>query len=219
MSNLATLRDRVEQQLVDTGNAIWSADLIDEGLRQALAEFSMAVPLHQITTITLSSDTRELDISTITGLLDVARLWLPYTAASPENPPNWRGFEHWRDNDILYLGDYQGQSGDVARIFYTAVQAIEDLDSAASTTLTTPQESILVHGGAGFAASSRSLDLQEQVTLGAKVTKEIQTWGERRLQRFRAQVGAEARRLAIAGQSAVALPALDRWDRDGLGWS
>jgi len=77
----------------------------------------------------------------------------------------------------------------------------------------------LVHGGAGFAASSRSLDLQEQVTLGAKVTKEIQTWGERRLQRFRAQVGAEARRLAIAGQSAVALPALDRWDRDGLGWS
>ena len=219
MSNLATVRDRVEQQLVDTGNAIWATGLIDEGLRQALAEFSLAIPLHAITTLTLSSDTYELDISSISGLLDVVRLWLPYTAANPENPPNWLGFDHWRDNDILYLGEYQGQSGDVARLFYTAVQTIEDLDSATSTTLTGLQESILVNGGAGFAATSRSLDLQEQVTLGTRVTKEIQAWGERRLQSFRIQVSAEARRLAIAGQSAVGLPPLDRWDRDGLGWS
>lgn len=219
MSNLAAIRDRVEQQLVDTGNAIWSTGLIDEGLRQALAEFSLALPVHQITTLTLSSDTYELDISTISGLLDVDRLWLPYTAASPENPPNWIGFDHWRDNDILYLGEYQGQSGDVARIFYTAVQTIEDLDSATSTTLTALQESILVNGGAGFAATSRSLDLQEQVTLGTRVTKEIQTWGERRLQSFRGQVSTEARRLATVGWSPVRLPPIDRWDRDGLGWS
>jgi hypothetical protein len=219
MSNLATIRDRVEQQLVDTGNSIWSADLIDEGLRQALAEFSLAIPLHAITTLTLSSDTRELDISTISGLLDVVALWLPYTAADPEYPPNTRPFEHWRDNDILYLGEYEGQSGDVARVFYTAVQTIEDLDSAAATTLTGPQESILITGGAGFAASSRSLDLEEQVTLGARVAKEIQAWGEMRLERFRSQVAAEARRLALAGQSAVELPPLDRWDRDGQGWS
>lgn len=219
MSNLAAVRDRVEQQLVDTGNAIWSTGLIDEGLRQALAEFSLVIPLHQITTLTLSSDTYELDISSVSGLLDVERLWLPYTAADPENPPNWIGFDHWRDNDILYFGEYEGQSGDVARIFYTAVQTVEDLDSATSTTLTAPQESILVIGGAGFAASSRSLDLEEQVTLGARVAKEIAAWGEMRLQRFRSMLAAEARRVAIAGQSAVGLPPLDRWDRDGLGWS
>ena len=219
MSTLAAIRDRVEQQLVDTGNAIWSTDLIDEGLRQALAEFSLAIPLHAITTLTLSSDTRELDISSVSGLLDVVQLWLPYTASDPEYPPNVRPFEHWRDNDILYLGEYEGQSGDVARIFYTAVQTVEDLDSATATTLTGPQESILSTGGAGFAASSRSLDLEEQVTLGARVAKEIQAWGEMRLERFRSQVAAEARRLTLAGQSAVELPALDRWDRDGQGWS
>jgi len=219
MSNLATIRDRIEQQLVDTTNAIWATGLIDEGLRQALAEFSLSIPVHQITTLTLSSDTYELDISAISGLLGVARLWLPYTAASPENPPNWRPFDHWRDNDILYLGEYQGQSGDVARIFYTAGQTIEDLDSATATTLTGPQESILITGGAGFAALSRSLDLGEQVTLGARVAKEIQAWGEARLERFRALVAAEANRLALVGRSAVGLPPLDRWDRDGWGWS
>lgn len=219
MSNLAAIRDRVEQQLVDTGNAIWGTGLIDEGLRQALAEFSLAVPLHAITTLTLSSDTRELDISSISGLLNVSAVWLPYTAASPEFPPNLRAYEHWRDSDILYFGEYEAQSGDVARVFYTTVQTVEDLDSATSTTLTAPQESILITGGAGFAASSRSLDLEEQVTLGARVAKEIQGWGDRRLQRFRAQVAAEARRVGTMGQSGVELPPLDRWDRDGLGWS
>jgi len=219
MSNLAAIRDRVEQQLVDTGNSIWSTDLIDEGLRQALAEFSLSIPLHQITTLTLASDTYELDISSVSGLLNVQRLWLPYTASNPENPPNWRGFDHWRDNSILYLGEYQAQSGDVARVFYTAVQTVEDLDSAASTTLTALQESVLVHGGAGFAATSRSLDLEEQVTLGSRVSKEIQAWGEVRLLRFRALLGTEAHRLALLGQSAVGLPALDRWDRDGRGWA
>ena len=77
----------------------------------------------------------------------------------------------------------------------------------------------LVAGGAGFAASSRSLDLEEQVTLGARVAKEIQTWGERRLDRFRAMVAAEARRLTTLGRGDVALPYLDRWDREGGGWS
>jgi len=219
LSNLATIRDRVEQQLVDTGNSIWSTDLIDEGLRQALAEFSLAIPLHQITTLTLAADTYELDISSISGLLDVERLWLPYTASSPENPPNWRGFDHWRDNDILYLGDYQAQSGDVARVFYTTVQTVEDLDSATSTTVTALQESILVHGGAGYAATSRSLDLEEQVTLGSRVSKEIQAWGETRLAYFRSLLAAEARRLALLGRGNVGLPALDRWDRDGRGWA
>lgn len=222
MSNLAAIRDRVEQQLVDTSNAIWSVGLIDESLRQALAEFSLAIPLHQITTLTLAADTYEIGVSAITGLLDVARLWLPYTAADPENPPGWVSFDFsgsWRDNLILFLLGEKGQSGDVARIFYSAVQTVEDLDSAASTTLSGPQESILIDGGAGLAASSRSLDLEEQVTLGVRTAKEIQVWGEQRLQRFRSQVAAEANRLAIAGQSVVDLPPLDRWDRDGRDWA
>ena len=36
MSTLATIRDRIEVMLQDTGNAIWDTAVIDEGINQAL---------------------------------------------------------------------------------------------------------------------------------------------------------------------------------------
>ena len=64
-ATLATLRDRVELMLADTGNSIWSTDDIDEAIRQALHEYSKTRALRAVSTINISSTGREIDISCI----------------------------------------------------------------------------------------------------------------------------------------------------------
>ena len=63
---LADLRDRLEEILADTGNAIWSTGNLDEAIRQAVHEYSLARPQEQQTSITLTADGREISTSTIT---------------------------------------------------------------------------------------------------------------------------------------------------------
>lgn len=43
--NLATMRDNVEADLDDAGNAIWSTDEIDRAITRVLVEYSKVSPL------------------------------------------------------------------------------------------------------------------------------------------------------------------------------
>ena len=222
MTTLADLRDRVEAQLVDTGNAIWTTTVIDEALRQSLALYSAVNPQRLNTTVTLASATREVDISGIAGLTDVLEVWLPYTAASPEYPPNRRSFEHWYDAQVIYLpvGD-EPSASDVARVFYGKPQALQDLDGATATTLPPTDESLIVTGASGFAAISRSIDLAEQVTVGRGDAGNIERWGQARIAEFEAGLEDVATRIAATTTNAhVQILPNDRFaGRDGgSGW-
>jgi hypothetical protein len=213
-ATLTTLRDRVERILSDTANAIWSTDDVDEAIRQALHEYSKARPLRAIGTITLAADGREISLSTLTGLLSVQRMWCDYTASDPEWPANERPFEHWADQVKVYvLGEYEPQSGDVARVFYTKLQTLNGLDSATATTFLDDDESLIAVGAAGYAATSRAVGLAEQVTLDRLTAQQVRAWGMGKLQEFRAGLRIVARRAAYEGRSDVGLGPKDRWDR------
>jgi DNA-binding protein len=212
-ATLTTLRDRVELMLADTGNAIWSTDDIDEAIRQALHEYSKTRPLRVDGTITLSADGREIDVSSLTGLLGVFELWCPYTAADPEYPENRRSFAFWPDTGEVYVtDDYEPQSGDVMRVFYTKLQTLNGLDSASSTTVPLDDETLVAIGAAGYAATSRAVDFAEQVTLDRLTSQQVRAWGLAKLQEFRSGLKAVARRMAIEGKSDVELPRLDRYE-------
>jgi len=218
-ATLTTLRDRVEQILQDTGNNIWSTDVLDEAIRQALHEYSKVNPQRVIGTVNLSSDTREIDISSLTGLLDVSRLWLPYDSSDPEHPPNWRRFEHWRDEELLYLpDDDEGASGEVARVFYTKLQTLNGLDSASATTFPADDETIIATGGAGYAATSRAIDLVEKVTLDRLSSQQVRAWGLGKLQEYRSALKTVARHAALRGSAFVPSADLDRWEKRDSRW-
>lgn len=213
MTTLASLRGRIEQILVDVDNSIWTQDVLDEGIRQALDEYSKVNPREVIDTLTFSSDTRELDVSSISGLLGVERIWLPYTSSSPEHPPTWRNFEYWSDSQTVYFPDLsEPSSGDVARIFYRATHTISGLDAATITTLLEDDETLLCIGGAGHAATARAVDLIEQVTQHKLVPANLRAWGLGKLQEFRAGLKTVARHRALRGSAFVELPRLDRWE-------
>ena len=98
------LRDRVESLLQDSGNTRWSTDDTDEAIRRALEVYSQYSPQHAIGTIALSAAGREIDISSLTGLVRVEKVWWDYDSTTPGYPPNWRQFEVW-PRSILYIDD------------------------------------------------------------------------------------------------------------------
>ena len=219
-ATLATLRDRVELMLADSGNAIWSTDDIDEGIRQALHEYSKTRPLRANGTVNISTTGREIDISALTGVLGVVQVQVDYTAADPEFPPNRRSFAYWPDDETVYVtDDYEPASGDVMRVFYTKLQTLNGLDSEATTSILLDDETLIAVGACGYAATSRSVDLAEQVTLDRLTAQQVRAWGLAKLQEFRSGLKTIARRMAVEGKSDVELPAVDRWERDGQGWS
>lgn len=214
-ATLTTLRDRVEQILADTANAIWDPTWLDEAIRLALAEYSQANPLAAVTTLTVPADSYELDISAVSDLLAVTEVWVPYTAADPEHPPNRRAFEHWFDEQTLFFPDYQLQNGQTLRLFYTTPQTLNGLDAAAATSLPLSDESLLVTGAAGHAAASRALDLTEQVTLDRLTAQQVRAWGLSKLQEFRTGLRRVEGRRQGTSSAFVPQPPLDRWDDEG----
>jgi hypothetical protein len=216
-TTLTDLRDRVEQILADTGNAIWSTDDLSEAIRRALHEYSKHRPLQEIGTISLSSDGREVDASSLTGILAVTEIWCPYTAADPEFPPNRREFQYWPDETTIYVSEpaYEPQSGDTMRVFYLVMQTLNGLDSETTTTFSDDDETLIAEGAAGYAATSRAVDLAERVTLDRLTAQQIRAWGMAQLQRFRAGLKAVATAEAIRTSARVEISRLDVWDRGG----
>ena len=219
-ATLTTLRDRVELMLADSGNDIWSTGDVDEGIRQALHEYSKTRPLRAVSSIELDATGREIDVSSLTGLLGVLEVWCDYTSTAPEFPANVRAFQHWRDESKIYVNDdYEPASGDVVRVFYTTLQTLSGLDSATATTVPLDDETLLALGAAGYAATARAIDLTEQVTLDRLTAQQTRAWGLAKLQEFRAGLKTVARRMALENVSYVELPPLDRFERDGEGWA
>ena len=214
-ATLATLRDRVELILADSGNAIWSTGDIDEGIRQALHEYSKTRPLRAVDTLSISADGREIDISSLTDLLSVREIWCDYTAADPEDPPNRRAFMFWPDQSKLYVNDvYEPQNGDTMRVFYTKMQTLNGLDSATATTVDLDDESLIAIGAAGYAATSRAVDLAEQVTLDRLTAQQVRAWGLSKMQEFRSGLKKVAERQSLETRGDVELPDLDRYARN-----
>src|SRR3990170_4737928 len=142
MSTLAQIRDRVELMLLDIANAIYTADLVDESLKQALALYNQVNPGMAEALITLPGDGLEIALDSLSGLLRVVDVWWPYdsTATQETWPPNRvQGYRLWWDvgQPVLILeikeGD-QPQADDEMRVWYTSKHTIEGLSSAASTT-------------------------------------------------------------------------------------
>jgi hypothetical protein len=220
MTALAGLRDRVEEMLMDTGNAIFAATTIDEAIHLALDQYNGVNPLTMETVIVLPGDGREIALSGVSGLVGVHDAWWPYdsTAAAETWPPNKiRGYRLWWDDNqpVLFLeidDGAQPKTDDEIRIWYSKQQTIQDIDAAATTTLPGDHESLIVLGGAGHAAMSRTADLIETANTDLYQVGLLGTWGQRKLREFHGKLKTIQRAGARAGPAWGSGWALDKWD-------
>lgn len=221
MSTLAEIRDRIEEMLMDTTNAIFTSDLLDESIRQALDQYNYVNPLTMETVITLPGDGREIALSGISGLVKVLDVWWPYDSAATEEtwPPNRvRGYRLWWDDNqaVLFLEIKDGaqpQTDEEVRVWYSKRQMIENLDGGTTTSLLPEHESIIVLGAAGHAAMSRAVDLAETAGTDLYQVGLLGTWGQRKLKEFNGALRRIQQQMARSGPSWGAGWLLDKWDQ------
>jgi hypothetical protein len=196
------LRDRIEDMLKDASNADWTTGEIDNALRIALHELSLALPSRAVTTMDAVADTWEYSLSTVTGLLQVTEVWYPYLSTDESykrpHPVKWRMLDDttlWIDDDLDPDATYD------LRIFYDQLQTLAGLDGASTTTLNAMEKSALVFGAAGYCAVALAVDKVDKVTIGRGASEELRKWGWARVMEFRQRI-ADLALIADAGEDA-----------------
>ena len=222
---LAQFEARVLALLFDSSAALYVTAVTTEAVRLALHEYAEAAPLAAEIVLTLPGTGHEIALSAVTGLLGVVDVWWPYDSAATSEtwPPNRvEGWTLWWDDaqPVLFLNaDNQGQPqiDDELRLWYTKPHTIQNLDSAAVTTVPTEHESLLVLGAAGFACLARAVDLSETAGQQTIATPNLGALGGMYLKQFRArlkslrlgQVTGSARRQRPFGGAGWVM---DQWD-------
>lgn len=226
-STLAQLEVKVAALLYDAANAVFTTATLDAALRQALEEYTEAAPLTMETTIVLPGDGREIALNGVSDLLAVTDVWWPYdsTPTSETWPPNRvPGFRIWWDDaqPVLFLTEAAGaqpQQNDELRVFYTKPHTIQNLDSAAATTLPAPHESLIARGAAGLCCLARSVDLNETAANMAVSTPNYGALADIYLNAFPAgfypRLEALRAHSSARGEPFGAGWAMDKWDGEG----
>jgi len=212
MSDLAALRDLVELDVDDSSNAVWSTGDVDRAIARALYEYSQVNPQRTTGTITLSADGREINISSLTGLTRIVRVWHPYTAADPEDPPEWRRWDLWGTTLRVIDGD-EPASGEVVRVFYFKEHTINGLGGASSTTVPAEDERVVVLGAGAYAALQKARSAIGEAGVSTETPEHWLKWALSRMEAFnQALASVRARELRRVDRRVP----LDRdgWERD-----
>lgn len=208
--------------LMDAGAAIYDSATVAEAYRQAMHEYTNALPYEVNEVMVLPGDGREIALNTIGTaygeIIDVTQVYWPYDTLVTIWPPNRvRGFTlYWDDlNPVLFLNRIDGdepQLGDELRIWYTTRHCIEGMDGHTFTTIPYKHRELLVSGAAGFAAMSRTLDLTETTSADQYATGLLGTWAQRKLKEFRAELEKQKAVHTRAGLPFGDGWKLDKWD-------
>lgn len=181
-NDLAELRDRVEIQLRDTSNAIWTTTDLDDHIRHALQTVSLHAPQRLAKTVNCTA-TREYTISSsvATGVLEIQDVWYPYNATTPEHPPYkpcWKVI-----NGTLYLETPNlPTTAEKMRVFYTLAQTLKDLDAALATTLDPATYRATVNLAAAYAALAYAAGTINTATASGWTPRQLLEWSQARLQ-------------------------------------
>jgi len=179
--DLATMRARVRQDLQDEDaqNYRWTDDQVDGAIERVVKEFSIVYPIQQQDDIATVESSREIDISSLSGLIRVESVEFPIG----ENPTYYQKFRLWQDTiEMTNEGD-----GSDARVRWYKEHTL----NGSSSTIPSQFEELIVLGATGYLASSASVYTVDKATIAGKwATINFLKWGEQRLERYESNLKA-----------------------------
>ena len=173
--DLATMTARVREDVQDEdeANYRWTDDQVEGAIERAVREFSIVAPIQQQDDIATVESSRDIDISSLTGLIRMESVEFPIG----ENPSHYQKFRIWQDT--IQMVD-EGDGGD-ARVKWYKEHTLD----AESSTIPTQFEEIIVLGATGYLAASASVYTVDKATIAGKwATINFLKWGEQRLERY-----------------------------------
>jgi len=173
--DLATMRARVREDLQDEdeANYRWTNDQVDGAIERVVKEFSIVSPIQQQDDIATVESSRDIDISSLSGLIRVESVEFPIG----ENPSYYQKFRLWQDT--IQMAD-EGDGGN-ARVKWYKEHTLD----AESSTIPAQFEEIIALGATGYLAASASVYTVDKATIAGKwATINFLKWGEQRLDRY-----------------------------------
>ncbi len=182
--NLTEMRTRVREDLQDTDaqNYRWTDDEVDGAITRVVIEYSLHAPIEQQDDIATTDGDTELDISSLSGLLEIESVEFPIG----QSPKYLQRFEYWAGH--LYMED-EGNGND-ARVKWLKKHTLD----AQSTTIPAEHEEIIVLGATGYLAMSASAYTVDRASIaGRHATINFKAWGKERLDRYDKKLKAVSR--------------------------
>jgi hypothetical protein len=184
---LSELRSAVRRDLrdEDPGDYRWSDDELDRHIDHALREFSQSIPREAEAALPTVEDSREVDLSSLTGLILVESVEHPLG----QTPPDYRRFEVWGSTLVLLDGDLP--DGSDCGIRYGALHTLDEQGSSVSAWF----EDLVAVGAEGHALMAWGAFTANRISLGGEETSAtFVAQGQQRLDHFRSQLRAHSRR-------------------------
>jgi len=182
--NLTEMRARIREDLQDTDsqNYRWTDDEVDGAIDRVATEYSLHAPIEQQDDIATTDGDTELDISSLSGLLEIESVEFPIG----QTPKYLQRTEYWAGH--LYMQD-EGD-GEDARVRWLKKHTL----AAGSTTIPTEHEEIIVLGATGYLAMSASAYTVDRASIaGRHATINFKAWGKECLDRYDKKLKAVSR--------------------------
>jgi hypothetical protein len=176
----------------DSENYRWTDDEVNRHIARAVKEFSESLPYEQRATKATTSGSRDMDISTITGRINVEAVEYPVG----KFPRKYQPFSLWGDT-LTLLGD-EVSDGSNAYIYYGKLHTLD----GSTSTIPAQFEDIVAAGAGGYAAVEWAVYAVNRVNIGGTVTPaELLEWGNQRLGYFRRELRRLGRKNRVRARS------------------
>jgi hypothetical protein len=185
--NLSDMRGIVRRDLHDEDEDAyrWTDDELDRHIARAVKEISEALPLEQKATIATTAGSREIDISSLSGMVLIQAVEYPVD----DFPHRYQRFSLWEDT-LTLLGDELPDGSD-AYVYYGKLHTLD----GSGSTIPVQYEDLVAEGACGYAATEWAVNAINRVNLGGLGTaSEFQKWGKERLSHFRSELRRLGRR-------------------------
>lgn len=179
--NLTEMRAVVRCDLhdEDAGSYRWTDDELDRHIAHAVAELSEAIPLEETALLATTAGSRDLDVSSLSGLIIVTAVEYPVG----NYPRQYQRFSLWAGTlTLLCDGVPDGQD---ARIYYGKTHTL----SAQSSTIPSHLSDLVAIGAEGYASLEWAGFAVNRVNVGGNGTPEsFERLGQGRLDFFRKEL-------------------------------
>lgn len=176
MTTLTDVRTRIRKDLHDLDSAAyrWADSQLDRHIGRALDELSLAIPLEKTALVATTNGSRDLSLSSLTGLIEVEAVEYPVGGF----PPAYIETSRWGDTITLHVD--RPPAGADARVYYTARHTLD----TSGTTLPGHLEDLVAMGASAYAALEQGAFTIDRLNTGEQVSREFEAWGRARLTAF-----------------------------------
>jgi hypothetical protein len=186
--NLVEMRARVRQDLMDEDALayLWTNDQVDGAIQRAVLEYSYAAAAEKITDLATTDGSRELDISSLTGLVFLDSIEFPMGYAKP----HLQRFTFYSGRAFMHdEGD-----GTDARVKWRQKHTL----ATGSTTIPAHHDEIIVLGATAHLAMSMSANIVDKAVIsGPQGTVNYRQWGHQRMVLYQQQLKEIATRRTV----------------------